>query len=177
MANAENNKTLQFLFLFVLICFYLCCFCYSMDNISSIAPYTFWCICFLLVSLVLSCICISISMGDGWMHPECWFTDAICSCGKWSVSNSDREKRRKRSKRKENYFLFRSSYHAVPRNFEYLFYYRELNEIPQNSYGYVGFLQNISNRFAADFTKLNREGIKASSFAPKTFLKSGKTFS
>ena len=78
---------------------------------------------------------------------------------------------------KENYFLFRSSYHAVPRNFEYLFYYREFNEIPQNSYGYVGFLQNISNRFAADFTKLNREGIKASSFAPKTFLKSGKTFS
>ena len=58
-----------------------------------------------------------------------------------------------------------------------LFYYREFNGIPQNSYGYVGFLQNISNRFAADFTKLNREGIKASSFAPKTFLKSGKTFS
>ena len=76
---------------------------------------------FLLVSLVLSCICISISMGDGWMHPECWFTDAICSCGKWSVSNSDREKRRKRRKRKENYFLFRSSYHSVPRIFEYLF--------------------------------------------------------
>ena len=93
------------------------------------------------------------------------------------MSNSDREKRRKRRKRKENYFLFRSSYHAVPRNFEYLFYYRELNEIPQNSYGYVGFLQNISNRFAADFTKLNREGIKASFFAPKTFLKSGKTYS
>ena len=167
MANAENNNTLQFLFLFVLICFYLCCFCYSMDNISSIAPYTFWCICFLLVSLVLSCICISISMGDGWMHPECWFTDAICSCGKWSVSNSDREKRRKRRKRNKNYFLFRSSYHAVPRNFEYLFCYREFNGIPQNSYGYAGFLQNISNRFAADFTKLNREGIKASSFAPK----------
>ena len=93
------------------------------------------------------------------------------------MSNSDREKRRKRRKRKENYFLFRSSYHAVPRNFEYLFYYREFNEIPQNSYGYVGFLQNISNRFAADFTKLNREGIKASFFAPKTFLKSEKTFS
>ena len=91
------------------------------------------------------------------------------------MSNSDREKRGKRRKRK--LFFFRSSYHAVPRNFEYLFYYREFNEIPQNSYGYVGFLQNISNRFAADFTKLNREGIKASSFAPKTFLKSGKTFS
>ena len=90
--------------------------------ISSIVLFTFGVIVFLLVSLVLSCICISISMGDGWMHPECWFTDAICSCGKWSVSNSDREKRRKRRKRKENYFLFRSSYHAVPRNFDYLFY-------------------------------------------------------
>ena len=58
-----------------------------------------------------------------------------------------------------------------------MFYYREFNGIPQNSYGYAGFLQNISNRFAADFTKLNREGIKASFFAPKTFLKSEKTFS
>ena len=139
----------------------MCCFCYFINNISSIVLFTFGVFVFLLVSLVLSCICISISMGDGWMHPECWFTDAICSCGKWSVSNSDREKRRKRRKRKENYFLFRSSYHAVPRNFEYLFYYREFNEIPQNSSGYVGFLQNISNRFAADFTKPNREGIKA----------------
>ena len=37
------------------------------------------------------------------------------------MSNSDREKRRKRRKRNKNYFLFRSSYHAVPRNFEYFF--------------------------------------------------------
>ena len=87
------------------------------------------------------------------------------------------ERKEEKGGEKRKLFLFRSSYHAVPRNFEYLFCYREFNGIPQNSYGYAGFLQNISNRFAADFTKLNSEGIKASSFAPKTFLKSGKTFS
>ena len=114
LASAENNNILQFVFLVVLL--WICVvFVILLITFHRLSPLHFGVFVFLLVSLVLSCICISISMGDGWMHPECWFTDAICSCGKWSVSNSDREKRRKRSKRKENYFLFRSSYHSVPR--------------------------------------------------------------
>ena len=67
---------------FLCICICICiCFCFCI------------CICICFTHFVTTVFVFLLVWGDGWVHPECWFTDAICPCRKWSVSNSDREER------------------------------------------------------------------------------------